>query len=1148
MPLLHLDKQIVALDTSEGYQVNSFTGDSIQPIITFTGDTLISGVPLSLKGKLIQPDQVKSPKIQPIAEPEKLLINQKTSHLPKKIKKIKVDHELIKQIELDNNRLPGIFVNSIGDTIETGIPIEISGKIVPSTNPDIVKAYKPKRKDNFLHDIQYFDIEQGLHSSYIWSIFIDKNDHFWFGSDGGGVCNYNGENFIIYSKKNGLSNDYVLSIVEDKEGNFWFGTSGGGVCKFDGKNFIHYTEYEGFTNNIVWSIIRDSKDNLWFGTLGGGLAKFNGEKFIFYTENEGLSNNDVFTIYEDNKGLLWIGTDGGGVNCYDGKVFKHYTENDGLSYNRVMSIHQDQKGIMWIGTYGGGVNKFDGDSFTHIAKEEGLSDNYIFSILEDSDGTIWISTSGGGINKIKGNEITYYTTSEGLSESVVLSAVIDSSGSIWMGTSGGGVNKLNPSSFVHFTENEGIREDVVRSICEDEDGNLWFGSSSGGLMKYDGISFSYFDESHGLSSNLIRSLLFDNSGKLWITTDGGGVCIYENGKFINYTVENGFSGDNVKAILEDKKGNFWFGTSYNGITKYDGKNFIHYTKNEGISNNNVFAILEDSKGNIWFGTDGGGIIKFDGQNFTHFTEKEGLSSNSVLSIIEDKNGHIWLGTYGAGICVFDHKKFTYIGENQGLTSNIVWSLAEDLEGNIWVSTEKGLNMLQINSSNTIQAFRIHNFNYQDGLKAIDFYTNSVFIDSKNRIWWGSGKGLTMLNLNDFKIADKSPSVHLTYIEINTRFKGWNKKSIDEGNILQINCFGKLAGDLPLLEVPYNKNHLTFYYAGIDLYAQHKIKYSYKVEGLNKEWSTPSNEIKADYRNLPYGKYTFKVRSIGESKEWSNADEKEFVILPPWYHTWWARLSYVILAVLSVILIVKWRTKVYRERNKELTEVNRKLLELDKAKSDFLRLISHEIRTPLNGILGFTALIKKIADSEKLMNYIKVLEQSTNRLADFSLNALLITSLKLNRYVPNLVSLELYPILNKIVKNHNKNINQKKIELDLFLKQDTVINGDVVLVKKCFNIIIENAIKYTPENGYLLINEGEDHNYIIIQIIDSGPGFSTNALENLFSLFANSETHRDKFIGNGLALAKLIMEAHNGIIEVANNEKGAIVNLKFKNTN
>ncbi len=135
---------------------------------------------------------------------------------------------------------------------------------------------------------------------------------------------------------------------------------------------------------------------------------------------------------------------------------------------------------------------------------------------------------------------------------------------------------------------------------------------------------------------------------------------------------------------------------------------------------------------------------YNGETFTHYTTKEGLSSNTILSILEDSHGNIWFGTGGGGVSKYNGETFTHFTEREGLSNNIVYSVLEDSNGNIWLSTEKGLNCLVPGTD------VIHTYGQQDGLKGIDFYINSVLLDSKNRIWWGSSKSLTMLDLNYFQ--------------------------------------------------------------------------------------------------------------------------------------------------------------------------------------------------------------------------------------------------------------------------------------------------------------------------------------------------------------------------------------------------------------
>jgi ligand-binding sensor domain-containing protein len=943
-PLFPQPKSIDA-NTKGGYIVNPVSGDTIQPIILESGDTLITGVPIPATPKIIHPDSVSTPKIVKVAT-ELVEVNAHPNRhkIPDIVPTFKVDKSKIKTIpiQLAKKQPRGgldtahYIVNTTGDTVKTGIPIPATGKTVPTIQPQPTPALPPAFKDAAIANLQYLDVDQGMPSSYVNCVFEDQSGNLWFGTYGGGVTKYNGSSFTHYTKKEGLSNNYVMSILEDQSGNLWFGTLGGGVTKYNGSSFTHYTKKEGLSNNYVLSILEDQSGNLWFGTWGGGVTKYNGSSFTHYTEKEGLSNTIVLSILEDQSGNLWFGTSGGGVTKYNGSSFTHYTEKEGLSNNYVRSILEDQSGNLWFGTDGGGVTKYNGSSFTHYTEKEGLSNNIVKSILEDQSGNLWFGTDGGGVTKYNGSSFTHYTEKEGLSNNYVRSILEDQSGNLWFGTYGGGVTKYNGSSFTHYTEKEGLSSNYVKSILEDQSGNLWFGTDGGGVTKYNGSSFTHYTKKEGLSNNYVLSILEDQSGNLWFGTSGRGVTKYNGSSFTHYTEKEGLSNNIVMSILEDQSGNLWFGTSGGGVTKYNGSSFTHYTEKEGLSNNYVWSILEDQSGNLWFGTSG--VTKYNGSSFTHYTEKEGLSNNGVLSILEDQSGNLWFGTSGGGVTKYNGSSFTHYTEKEGLSNNYVWSILEDQSNNVWVSTEKGLkapkkgltvfavgdglgnhpqNEKKMKKVTDEETFGIMTFGKQDGLKGVDFFINSAFIDSKNRAWWGSGKGLEMLDLNKFSTATKPPAIFLKQLDINEQFIDYRNISDSFKNEIYFDSVVRFENYPLNLELSYDKNHLTFHFVAIDWSAPHKIQYSYRMLGLDNSWSNPSKEGKAEYRNLSYGTYTFQIKAIGESGKWSEPFEYTFTISPPWWHTWWFRVLLVCSSLFIIYLVFKWRTKSLRERQKHL---------------------------------------------------------------------------------------------------------------------------------------------------------------------------------------------------------------------------------------
>ncbi|KKL28655.1 hypothetical protein LCGC14_2372960, partial [marine sediment metagenome] len=288
MPPLYPAPQTVALNIEEGYIINPVSGDSIQPIVNSFGDTVITGIPIPIKGKVILPASVSQPKRIPAGKPKVVPTNLNVHKIPEALTIIPVNKDSLKTFTPGVDTSSFVLVNSTGDTVPTGVPIPVVGKVVPCLQPQPVKALPPHMKDNTTINMKYLDVEQGMNSSYVSSIREDSYGNFWFGTYGGGVSMYNGETFTHFTEKEGLSNNRVTSILEDSHGNLWFGTYGG-VSMYNGETFTHFTEKQGLSNNIVWSILEDSQGNFWFGTDGGGVSMYNGETFTHYTEKEGLS-------------------------------------------------------------------------------------------------------------------------------------------------------------------------------------------------------------------------------------------------------------------------------------------------------------------------------------------------------------------------------------------------------------------------------------------------------------------------------------------------------------------------------------------------------------------------------------------------------------------------------------------------------------------------------------------------------------------------------------------------------------------------------------------------------------------------------------------------------------------------------------------
>lgn len=219
---------------------------------------------------------------------------------------------------------------------------------------------------------------------------------------------------------------------------------------------------------------------------------------------------------------------------------------------------------------------------------------------------------------------------------------------------------------------------------------------------------------------------------------------------------------------------------------------------------------------------------------------------------------------------------------------------------------------------------ITEFHREDGLKAEDFYLKSAFLDKDNQMWWGTGKALTTLDMNSFVLNDYVPKLQLNNIFLREEFIDYRELKAADSSIknkeLKLIHYDSIAPftNQPIgLELPYSLNHITFYFSGTEWSAPHAVKYEYMLEGLDRDWSQPSAENKADYRNIPYGNYTFRVRTKGYPNSWDNEISYSFTIHPPWWHTWWARTIGVVVILALIYSYMRYRERALQARQKEL---------------------------------------------------------------------------------------------------------------------------------------------------------------------------------------------------------------------------------------
>ncbi|MFO7656561.1 MAG: hybrid sensor histidine kinase/response regulator [Bacteroidales bacterium] len=247
-----------------------------------------------------------------------------------------------------------------------------------------------------------------------------------------------------------------------------------------------------------------------------------------------------------------------------------------------------------------------------------------------------------------------------------------------------------------------------------------------------------------------------------------------------------------------------------------------------------------------------------------------------------------------------------------------------------------------------------------------------------------------------------------------------------------------------------------------------------------------------------------------------------------------------------------RTAQLQELNNELTSANQnlskayfELSKLDKLKNDFIRHINHELRTPLQGISGFVRLLSPGLHDKEEQEYLVSIEMLLKRLIKVSELSLLFTEIKTDNYKLSLQKVSLSECINETIRDADLQGRNVKI-VTASIPSDVHLLADEKLLKACIGILIDNSVKFSPENGEVILKTEFNDKKAIIEISDNGPGFSDKARAQIFDLLTADNINEEYYgFGIGLATAKMISDLLSAQIEIENKNKGgATVKLIF----
>jgi len=655
-----------------------------------------------------------------------------------------------------------------------------------------------------------------------------------------------------------------------------------------------------------------------------------------------------------------------------------------------------------------------------------LKNNKIVNIFVDDDGLLIHTQFNGFYKLVDGNLVKFSTEADSdIAASSIYSSQMLTDGSFAVGTISNGVFILTKDGKVkyHITQNKGLTNNTVLSLLEDVDKNLWIGLDNGiNCINLQSPVRSFFDES-GKLGTVYASVYY--KGKIYIGTNQG--LFYKDNlndnqfKFINgtkgqvwslfvydgtlfcghdsgtYVIEN----DNSKHIFSQsgtwkfevapKNKNILVQGNYYGISVLEKINnqwifrnkisdFNYSSKYFEITNSNEVYVSHEYKGIFRFQLDSKytkGTKLFTYSNPTK-GKNSGLAKFNNTIFYADKEGVFKLNQKTKQF--EKDKSLSAVFENNEYTSG---KLILDSSNKLWVFTKDYINYFTINKLSSDLKKNVISIPSSITNSMLGYENISQI--SNNQYLIGTTDGYYTFSIND--LSFKNYTVSITNISINKHNEKLNSFSITEK--------GELA---------YDENNITFSYT-VPEYNKYVIaEYQYLLEGFQDEWSEWSSKSTINFKNLPAGDYTFKVRSKVVNSQPENIAVYKFTIAKPWYFTNLAMIIYFLLICVLAYYINKAYGEYYYKQEQKLIEENNLLLEIKELENEqqLMKLRNEQLSLDVNEksrelALSTMSLIKK----DELLSLIKEdLKKSSDESSSRSIKSVITSTINKNISVDN----------------------------------------------------------------------------------------------------------------------------------------------------
>lgn len=767
-------------------------------------------------------------------------------------------------------------------------------------------------------------LDEGLPQNSVNAILQTGDGHLYLGTFGG-LARFDGVDFDVLGPREGLPASRITSLYSANDGVLWIGTEDAGVFRSTAAKGFEKVPLPALPVGPVVGIQGDRDGATWIAT-SRGLIRLGAGGDRVWDEERGMPDDWAMALLEDSRGTLWVGTESGLLRREGERFIRVPLPAEKPS---VRAIVEAADGALWVATPSQ-LLRSEGSGFVAVPVPEGYDGEVSARLFVGADGAIWL-----GANAV-------YRHHEGAWErlslppraqgTVVKTIFQDREASFWVGLDGGGLVRFRPARIRAYTQ---APLDVSTApIVEGADGAIWIGTLCNGLVRLSGDVATIVHRDDGGSFGCVWSLHVDRSGAVWVG-HGGGLTRIAGVDQRHFTVpvaaqvagEDNY-GLGVRAILEDSRGRLWVGTA-TGLSQVRNAGSTNPQVERVLADSRVRTIAEARDGSLLIGTQNGLTRYRDGGTVEKIDRAAGLSSDDVRAVLEDPDGTLWIGTYGGGLNRVRGGEIVHYFRADGLNDDVVSQILDDGQGFLWLSGNRGISRVARHDleefaearSATLNAVA---FGQADGMVETECNGGAQPAGWKardGRLWFPTIRGVVVVDPRPLPFNRVPPGVAIV--------------RVTDGQT-----------EVPLaaeVEIPPGASRLEVHYAGLSFVAPERLRFRYRMEGLDDGWVEAGNRRTAYYTQPPPGDYLFRVTAANEDGTWNSTGATLRIHLRPRFYETRAFLGLAILAVvLALFGIYELRVLGLRRRQQELERLVGQRTEQLQSHRDQLRQLNEEL--------------------------------------------------------------------------------------------------------------------------------------------------------------------------------------------------------------